>query len=149
MNLISYMCIALQDHLWSSRDGNSCRGAAKEFERPGLQRDQKKNKGRAHEAERQRKGNNEKVSEGNAHSTISQILRSFLCPGPFCKVNEPIRALLSGYKIFLWEEFFTDHVRGERRLFPQDQPRPVQNMETCKGVVGKLCDTLWITATSR
>lgn len=75
-----------------------------------------KNKGRAHEAERQRKGNNEKVSEGNAHFTISQILRSFLCPGPFCKVKEPIRALLSGYKIFLWEEFFTDHITGGKKV---------------------------------
>lgn len=92
-------------------------------------RKQKKNKGKVHEAERQRKENDEKVSEGNAHSTISQILRSFLSPGPFCKVKKPHKGTvewLNAHKIFLWEEFFTDRIRGERKQFPQDHLGPVR-----------------------
>lgn len=88
----------------------------------------KKNKGKVHEAERQRKENDEKVSEGNAHSTISQILRSFLSPGPFCKVKKPHKGTvewLNIQKIFLREEF-TDRIRGERKQFPQDHPGPVR-----------------------
>lgn len=53
---------------------------------------------------------------------------SFL-PG---KKTKQTRALLSGYIILPWEEFFTDHigVGGEKgKLLPQDHPDSGNNME--------------------
>lgn len=92
---------------------------------------------RPHEAERQRKGNDEKVSEGNAHSTISQIS----VPWPFLQSKKPRRALLNGYKIFLWEEFFTDHIREGKKVVssgPSGTCTDYGDMQRKGDVVGKL-----------
>ena len=55
-------------------------------------------------------------------------------PWPFLQGKKTTRALLSGYIILSWEEFFTEQVAGGGgELFPQDHLEPGKTMEARKG----------------